>query len=93
MALSGSITGSIMDGHYQTRIDWTATQDIGSNTSTITAKLYLVSNWALEIGTRTHTVTIDGTAYLITSGSISVGNGENTTYIGEVSKTVTHNSG
>ena len=42
MALSGSF-GSNFAGGYRIQIDWTATQNIPNNASTITARLYLVS--------------------------------------------------
>lgn len=42
MALSGSFYKSIGSG-YRLQIEWSATQNISGNTSTITAKLYLIS--------------------------------------------------
>lgn len=40
MALSGSLADVIVASGYKLSLDWTATQDIGANKSTITAKLY-----------------------------------------------------
>ncbi len=89
MALSGSFSGSICDGHYKARVDWSATQNVANNTSTITCKLYLVNDYKISISSRTHTVTIAGTSFSLSSSAIST-KGEH--YIGSCSKTVTHNS-
>lgn len=93
MALSGTISGSIHSGHYSLRISWSATQNIGNNTSTITAKMYLVqdASWSLNIGTRSNSCTIDGVSTAFTSPTIS-SNGGSTILLGTVSRTVTHNS-
>lgn len=92
MALSGSITNSICSGHYGIKIDWTATQNIANNTSTITAKMYLVGDWELSISARTHTLTIDGTETSISSAAISKGKGSWSVLLGTATKTVTHNA-
>lgn len=93
MALSGTITNSIHSGHYTLRISWSATQNITANTSTITAKMYLVqdSGWSLSINTRSNTCTIDGVATSFTSPKIS-SNGGSTILLGTVTKTVNHNT-
>ena len=49
MASSGSFSGSIHSGHYVLRVDWSQSQNISDNTSTITCKLYLVNDWSLSI--------------------------------------------
>lgn len=89
MALSGSVGGSVVDGHYSAWVDWEASQDIGSNTSTITATLYFSCDWDIYIGSRTHTVWIDGEAFDIEDGATS---GTGTWAIGSVSKTIEHES-
>lgn len=92
MALSGSFSGSIKSGHYKVRIDWTATQSIANNTSTITANMYLVNDWSLDISSRdntSHSVTIDGTKTSLGSSAI---NTTGTHHIGSATKTVTHNA-
>ena len=89
MALSGSFSVSQRNGYETVRCDWTGTQSIANNTTTITAKLYFINQYAISIGERTHTITIDGTAYSITSSAIST-TGEH--YLGSVSHTVTHSS-
>ena len=49
MALSGVIQGSCDNSHYTLACEWSATQSIANNTSTITAKVYLNGNgWATD---------------------------------------------
>ena len=93
MALSGTISGSIHSGHYTLRISWSATQNITANTSTITAKMYLVQDpsWSLSIKSRSNTCTIDGVATSFSSPAIS-SNGGSTILLGTVSRTVDHNA-
>jgi len=91
MALSGAFEGSIKDGHYKVRVEWSATQDIANNQSTITAKLYMINDWNMSISARSnaHSVTIDGTTTTFSTSAIS---GTGTRLIGTATKTVTHNS-
>ena len=93
MALSGTLEGSIHSGHYTLRVSWSATQNQANNTSTITAKMYLVldPSWSLSIGTRSNTCQIDGAVSYFDSPKISSGGGE-TILLGTVTKTVTHNT-
>lgn len=71
MATSGSFSTSVHSGHYELRVDWSASQSITNNTSTITAKIYLVNDWALDISGRTgNTITIDGKSYSFSSSEI-----------------------
>lgn len=91
MALSGTISSSIHSGHYTLRINWSATQNLSNNTSTITAKMYLVqdASWSLNIGTRSNTCTIGGLTAAFTSPAIS-NNGGSTILLGTVSNTIAH---
>ena len=93
MALSGTIEGSIHSGHYTLRISWSATQNISNNTSTITAKMYLVldPSWSLNIKTRSNACSIAGVSTAFTSPAISSGGGS-TILLGTVSNTVSHAS-
>ena len=93
MALSGTISNSIHSGHYTLRISWSATQNITANTSTITAKMYLVldPSWSLSIKSRSNTCTIDGVATSFSSPAIS-SNGGSTILLGTVSRTVNHSA-
>ena len=88
MALSGSFSGSIRRG-YSIRVDWTATQNYGANTSTITCKLYMINDYALYIGARTNSITIAGQKFTLSSGAI---NTTGSHYIGQAVKTIAHNS-
>lgn len=93
MALSGTFSSSIHSGHYTLRVSWSATQNISNNTSTITAKMYLVqdASWSLSIKARTNTCTIAGVSTEFTSPVISSGGGS-TILLGTVSRTVNHNA-
>jgi hypothetical protein len=90
MASSGSFSGSIKDGHYVLRVDWTQTQDVTNNQSTITAKIYLVNDYSLQISARTaNYITIDGTKQSYSSAAIST---TGTHLLNTVTQTVSHNS-
>ena len=90
MASSGSFSGSIRDGHYVLRVDWSQSQNVSANTSTITAKMYLVNDWSLSISSRSTNYTmIAGTKQTYTSPSIS---STGTHLLGTLTQTVTHDS-
>ena len=90
MASSGSFSGSIHSGHYVLRVDWTQTKNISANTSTVTAKAYLVNDWSLSIyGRSDNSITINGTAQIYESPAV---NGTGTHLLGTVTQTVNHNS-
>lgn len=90
MASSGSFSGSICSGHYALRIDWSQTQNVSANTSTITAKIYLVNDWSLNIGARTaNHITIGGTKQSFSSPAITT---TGTHLLNTVTQTVTHDS-
>lgn len=87
MALSGSFSGSIIDGAYTLRVDWTATQSITNNTTTPTFKFYLVmkSAWSINVGTRTasqNSATAAGTSKGWASNAANQKGGEK--YLGSV---------
>lgn len=90
MASSGSFSGSIRDGHYKLRVDWSQSKNVSANTSTVTCKLYLVNDWSLNISGRSdNTCTIDGSAQTFSSPAIST---TGTHLLGTVSMTVNHAS-
>lgn len=90
MASSGNFSGSIRDGHYKLRVDWSQSKNISANTSTITCKLYLVNDWSLSISGRSdNTCTIDGAAQTFSSPAIS---STGTHLLATVSRTVSHAS-
>ena len=77
MANSGSFSGSVCDGHYQVRVDWSAAQSAANNTSTISATIYLIidSGWSLDISQRSNWIKINGTTYNFTTSAINKGGG------------------
>lgn len=91
MALSGAFEGSIKNGHYKVRVEWSATQNVANNTSTITAKMYMINDQNMSISARSnaHSLTIDGTTSTFSTSAIS---GTGSRLIGTATKTVTHNS-
>lgn len=92
MPLSGSFLKSVHDGHYTLRVDWTASQSVANNTSTITAKVYFVHDWEIEIGSRSgNTINIAGTDYTFTSPAVKSSSG--THLLATItSKPIAHNS-
>lgn len=95
MATSGSIKGSILDGAYTLRVDWSQTQNVVSNTSKVTCVMYLVqaSGWRLNILDRDdNTTTINGTAYTWASPDISKNGGSTTKLATVTSGNIDHNS-
>ncbi|MGI6200578.1 MAG: DUF859 family phage minor structural protein [Christensenellales bacterium] len=92
MALSGSFTGAIRDGKYTLRVDWSATQSVANNTSTVTCKHYLIvaANYWVDFGGRDNTTSIDGTSLAWSSPAVDCDGG--TVYLGEVSRTVSHSA-
>ena len=94
MALSGSFKGTYGKG-WHIRTDWSASQSIADNASTITCKHYLDCDnyYSIYIGNRSNTSTIDGTPYTFTSPSISCnGSGAQSFYLGSTSTKITHNA-
>ncbi|MFS0905816.1 DUF859 family phage minor structural protein [Priestia aryabhattai] len=75
MALSGSFYKNIGSG-YRLQIEWSATQSIANNTSTITAKLYWMSlssaYYVNSSSTRDATITINGTSNTNTGATASL---------------------
>lgn len=87
MALSGSFSGSIIDGAYKLRVDWTATQSVANNTTTLTFKFYLVlkSAYSIDVGTRStsqNSATAAGTSKGWSSAAVNQKGGEK--YLGSV---------
>ena len=95
MALSGSFSGSIVNGNYKLRVDWSATQNVSKNTSKITCVMYLVQadSWSLGIGSRSDNVTtINGTRHTWTSPAISNSGGKTTKLATVTSGDIVHNA-
>lgn len=93
MALSGTLTNNFKTG-YRVLIEWTATQNVASNQSTITAKFYLESTGSgytiSSTAAKTLNIKIDGTTY---THSVTVGlSGNQKKLLATSSKTVTHDA-
>jgi hypothetical protein len=98
MALSGSYSGSIANGGYTLRVDWTASQSVQNNTSTITSTAYLVfkKGYDLYIGGRKATqnwVRINGNSIGFSTSAISMGTGGGTIELGTTTHVVEHDAG
>lgn len=94
MAASGTITESIRTG-YQLRIAWTVdSQSVANNTSTVTAKVQLVSTGSSytinSTASKSGTLTINGTKYTFTFTAALSGSQTKTIYTKTV--TVAHNA-
>ena len=73
MALSGTITGSCDNGHYTLTCEWSATQSISNNTSTVTARVYLAGNgYTTTSNYWSGGLTIGGTAKTFSNKSASI---------------------
>ena len=91
MALSGSISTTIRGREY--RIEWSATQSIADNTSTITCvhKLINDSTFSLYIDSRSNSCTVGDSSKTFTSSAISTSGGS-TIKLGTTTHTIKHNS-
>ena len=94
-ATSGSFTGGQVCNGYRLKITYSESeQNPKTNTSKVTATLYLVQDrtYDLYIGTRTATITINGTKTTISNIPAIRNTGGVTTKLGSASATVTHTS-
>lgn len=93
MALSGSLSNPFRTG-YRLQIDWSATQNVGSNTSTITANFYLISTgsgYNINAGAaKALSIVIDGTTYSY-SVNVTVAAGQ-TKLLATATHTLSHNA-
>lgn len=95
MALSGSFSGSILNGGYSLRVDWAATQNVANNTSKISCAIYLVqgSGYGLNIASRSdNTITINGVEYTWASPAISNSGGKTVKLATVTSGDIPHNA-
>ena len=93
MALSGTINKDF-GGGYRIQIEWTATQNISANTSTITAKFYLISLGSWHINStvkKTVRIKIDGTTYTSTDQTAQLASNQKK-LMATATKTITHNA-
>ena len=92
---NGSISGSIINGNYKIRIDWSTIDNVANNTSKVKAVMYLVqaSTWSLDIWSRACSIWIDGTEYTFDSPYEISNGGGCTTKLGTVtSNNIKHNT-
>ena len=91
MALSGTISKSITGRKYY--IDWSATQSVTGNYSTITCKHYLKndSTYSLRIDGRSNTCTVGGVSASYSSAAINTSGGS-TISLGTTTHKVNHNA-
>ena len=91
MALSGTITKTI-NSYFYLKITWSATQNISTNKSTVTAKLYFGGSGYTSAGSvqRAVSITIDGTKYTSTS-AVTKSRGQELLLM-TASKAISHNA-
>ena len=92
IALSGSIQKVFKTG-YTLKTEWSATQNISGNYSTVTCthKLILASAYSLYIGSRSNSCIVGGVSKSFSSAAISTGGGTTIT-LGTTTHQVNHNS-
>lgn len=91
MALNGTISKSITGRKYY--IEWSATQSISGNYSTITCKHYLKNDatYSLRIDGRSNTCTVGGVSDDFSSAAINTSGGS-TIHLGTTTHKVNHNA-
>jgi len=91
MALSGTITKTI-NSYFYLKITWSATQNISTNKSTVTAKLYFGGSGYTSAGSvqKAVSITIDGTKYTSTS-AVTKSRGQELLLM-TASKAISHNA-
>ena len=93
MALSGSLSNPFKTG-YRIQIDWSATQNVGANTSTITANFYLISTGSSyninASAAKALSIVIDGTTYSY-SVNVTIAPGQ-TKLLATATHTIAHNA-
>ena len=95
MALSGTFKNNFSNG-YGLELDWSATQNVTNNTSTITGRLYWCSysshHTVYSSATKASSITIDGTWNGTSASGMASLSGNQRKLIHTFSKTVSHNS-
>lgn len=95
MALSGSSYTTVAT-NFRLQYEWTATQSISGNSSTVTVKLYWMSMSSGAVvyssATKTNSITIDSTVDNASASSMAALSGNQKKLINTASKTVSHNA-
>ena len=91
MALSGRISKTLRGREY--RIEWSATQSISGNYSTVTCKHYMINDatFSLRIDGRSNTCTVGGVSASYSSAAINTSGGS-TISLGTTTHKVNHNA-
>lgn len=94
MSLNGAFYTSVAGGDFRLQLEWTATQNIDANTSTITAKLYWMSmnSYATLSASSQNTASISIGAQTTTDTATAGLNGNQKKLIHTASRTITHNA-
>ncbi len=87
--LSGVITNNFAT-YYFLQLEWSGTQKISDNTTTITARLYIGGQNIISSANKTAKIIIDGKTYTTTTARIAKASGEKK-LIYTVTKTIAHN--
>lgn len=92
MALSGTIQKSFSRG-YTLKTEWSATQDVANNTSTITCthKLVCATSFGLYISSRSNSCIVGGVSKTFKSSAISTEGGTTIT-LGTTTHKISHNA-
>lgn len=95
MALSGSFYTNV-GSHLRLQLEWSATQNVSNNTSTVTAKLYWISRDSYGVvnasATKDGYITIDGTKYTFSGSGLANLSGNQKKLLKTATKTISHNS-
>lgn len=95
MALSGSFYTNVGSG-WRLQLEWTATQNISANTSTVTAKLYwmsLGSSYTVSSSaTKDGAIIVDGSTSTFSGSGLASLSGNQKKLLHTYSKTITHAS-
>jgi len=94
MALSGVVSKDVAS-NYKLSIEWTATQNISNNSSTVTAKMYWEADsygYVNSTDTKDGAIIIDGTTYTFSGAGLADLNKGQKKLIATKSKTITHDA-
>lgn len=95
MALSGSFYTNV-NKHWRLQLEWSASQNVSKNTSTVTAKLYWISLDSYGVinssVSKDGYITIDGTKYTFSGSGLAKLSGNQKKLLKTASKTITHDS-
>jgi hypothetical protein len=95
MALSGSFYTNV-SAHWRLQLEWSATQNISANTSTVTARMYWIARdgygAVYSSATKDGSIWLDGTWYDFSGAGLAKLSANQKKQIHSVTKTITHNA-